>query len=1240
MMPEKPSYEELEARVRELEGVEAALRENQSLLEHSQQIADIGTFVWDLRDDSLRWSDNMFAIHGLSAETFEGNLSDVSRQLIHPDDRNYVQSEIQKMIAAKEVRPMEFRIIRADGQVRVMRSYGEFTFNDSGEPVTCIGVHQDITETRQTLMELDEWRTILRSVIDATPSCVFVKDHKGKYLVVNPAISRLYHSTPDEMIGKTDMELAQMGRLGKDEAMAFMADDREVMETKRPKTVVSEPLTADDGTTFWFYTMKKPISLPRMPDCMLGVATDITKLQEAKQAIKDAEIEKTAVLDHQPNHVVLQDLQHRILWANLSACESVGMPRDALIGKHCFEIWAGQQDPCPDCPVHQSILSGKVDAAVQTTADGRIWHIQGAPIRNQMGEIIRALEVTQDITEKAKKDQLLKESEEKVRKKLDAILSPEGDIGVLDLADILDIEAVQKMMGDFYRLTHVGVAIVDMKGKVLVATGWQDICTQFHRVHPETRKNCIESDLELSSGVEPGKFKIYRCKNNMWDIATPIVVGGKHLGNIFLGQFIFEDETPDYETFREQARRYGFDEAAYLDALDRVPRWSRETIDAVMHFYARFANLIASLSHSNLKLARTLEERNRAEADLRESEQRFRSIIESAPINILAVRNGKFVFANPAGIRLHGYETLDQMIGLDALKGVAPEFRNVIRDRIMRGNIGHENPPVEFKILKPNGQEVWFKSSSVVINFEGKPTTLILGRDISREKLADEERLRLMSAIEQAGEVIVITDPEGNIRYVNPAFEKVTGYTEREVLGKNPRILKSGRQDQAFYKELWETIASGKTWKRRLVNRRKDGTLYTEKASISPVMDPQGIITNYVAVKRDVTGEIEMEQRLAQAQKMESIGNLAGGIAHDFNNILSPIMLHAEMIMMDLPADSPLRMNMQQIYKSGDRARELVQQILTFARVKEKEKIPLKASLIVKETVKFLRATLPTTIDLSYEINTDRDTVMADPTQMHQIVMNLCTNAAQAMRDQEGELKVRLIEAHVGPEEAAELGGIAPGDFVKISVSDTGSGIAPDIMEKIFEPYFTTKEQGQGTGLGLAVIHGIVEGCEGHIAVESEMGKGSVFHVYLPIVDAHVATVQGEKSELPKGTEHILLVDDEQAALTAIQPLLERLGYRITAKTDSLEALDLFGESPEAFDIVITDQTMPHMTGKDLALELMALRPDIPIILCTGFSEQIDEHAAKRMGIRGFVPKPIVMHQMARAIREAVERRD
>jgi CheY-like chemotaxis protein/anti-sigma regulatory factor (Ser/Thr protein kinase) len=317
---------------------------------------------------------------------------------------------------------------------------------------------------------------------------------------------------------------------------------------------------------------------------------------------------------------------------------------------------------------------------------------------------------------------------------------------------------------------------------------------------------------------------------------------------------------------------------------------------------------------------------------------------------------------------------------------------------------------------------------------------------------------------------------------------------------------------------------------------------------------------------------------------------------------------------------------MKQIYSSAERAKDLVRQILTFARAREEKKIPLRLSLILKEALKFLRATIPSTIEIQHILKTGRDTVMADPTQIHQIVMNLCTNAAHAMKDTGGRLTVSLTEA-------CEV----PGDFLRISVKDTGKGIEPGILERIFDPYFTTKGPGQGTGLGLAVVHGIVESCGGRIDVESEVGKGTVFHVLLPVVDSDVSLNEDVGAEAVGGTERILLVDDEDALLKILRRMLERLGYRVTAANNGSEALNLFRLAPSSFDLVITDQTMPGLRGSDLAGEIIAVRNDIPVILCTGFSDQIDEASAFEMGIRAFVSKPVVMHEMATRIRESLE---
>jgi len=387
----------------------------------------------------------------------------------------------------------------------------------------------------------------------------------------------------------------------------------------------------------------------------------------------------------------------------------------------------------------------------------------------------------------------------------------------------------------------------------------------------------------------------------------------------------------------------------------------------------------------------------------------------------------------------------------------------------------------------------------------------------------------------------------------------------------------------------------------------------------------------------DISERKRLESQLQQAQKMESIGTLAGGIAHDFNNILSPIMIHSELAMMDLPPDNPVQHSLKEIFKAGERARDMVKQILAFSRKGEGERAAIKITPILKEVLKLLRSSIPTTIDIHQKLEAESDAVLADPTQIHQILLNLCTNASHAMRERGGELTINLTEEHLDPEAAGKFSDLNPGPYLKVTVSDTGHGINAETMNRIFEPYFTTKETGEGTGMGLAMVHGIVKSCDGDITVESELGKGTTFNVYLPRIEADVSPVEEPSVQLPKGIERILFVDDEKDAVDVIQLMLEKLGYKVTGRTSSIEAVEAFRNNPQGFDLVITDMTMPNMTGKDLAKELMSIRSDIPIILCTGFSEQIDERRAREMGISAFVMKPIVMQQIAITIREVLD---
>ncbi len=385
----------------------------------------------------------------------------------------------------------------------------------------------------------------------------------------------------------------------------------------------------------------------------------------------------------------------------------------------------------------------------------------------------------------------------------------------------------------------------------------------------------------------------------------------------------------------------------------------------------------------------------------------------------------------------------------------------------------------------------------------------------------------------------------------------------------------------------------------------------------------------------DISEKKEIEVKMIQQQKFESIGTLAGGIAHDFNNILSSILGYTELALDDVEKNSVMEENLQEVFIAGNRAKELVKQILAFARQSKEEIRPLKIDTIIKEVVKFIRASIPATIEIRQDIHSS-SLVMGNPSQVHSILMNLCTNAAHSMEDRGGLLEVALKDITITQDSKPGLVDLKNGNYIELTVSDTGTGIPTEIIDSIFEPYFTTKGPGEGTGLGLAMVHGIVKSYGGQVGVKSSLGKGSVFSVYLPVTQKHEVNSSCEFEPLPHGTEKILLVDDEAAIAVMGRQVLERLGYSVTIRNSSMDALELFRSKPDFFDLVITDMTMPNMTGDRLAAELMKIRPNIPVILCTGYSKQITDDSAKEMGIKAFVYKPIVKSDLAKIVRSVL----
>jgi nitrogen-specific signal transduction histidine kinase/CheY-like chemotaxis protein len=399
--------------------------------------------------------------------------------------------------------------------------------------------------------------------------------------------------------------------------------------------------------------------------------------------------------------------------------------------------------------------------------------------------------------------------------------------------------------------------------------------------------------------------------------------------------------------------------------------------------------------------------------------------------------------------------------------------------------------------------------------------------------------------------------------------------------------------------------------------------------------DSDGRLIQVRSVLWDVTEQEKLRKRIQQMEKMEALGTLAGGIAHEFNNLLSVISINTESVLLDMEEASPPPNPLQVVLGAVRRGKALVQQIISFSRQKPQERKPMKMSPAMDEGLKFLRNSLPANIEIQKDIEAEADTIVGDPTEVHQILMNLCSNASHAMREEGGVLAVKLKPVQMEAGEAAQYASLKPGPYLRLTVSDTGRGIPPELLEKIFDPFFTTKKTGEGTGMGLAVVHGLVKSYGGAITVRSEPGRGSTFEVYIPRADSELEP-RMSAARASFGNGRVLLVEDEEIQLRSFESMLERLGYRVTSRRNGLDALAEFETHPDDYDVVITDQTMPKMTGVQLAKALLEVRPNTSVILCTGYSEVIDAEEAREMGIREFVMKPFSVAEFSATLRKVL----
>ena len=555
----------------------------------------------------------------------------------------------------------------------------------------------------------------------------------------------------------------------------------------------------------------------------------------------------------------------------------------------------------------------------------------------------------------------------------------------------------------------------------------------------------------------------------------------------------------------------------------------------------------------------------------------------------------------------------------------------------------------DMRMVKKDGTLFWaYLKSTVALDAEGKPVCRIVMSDIAKSKRADmliRESEQNFRTLADSGRALIWTSGTDKLcNYFNRVWLEFTGRKLEQEIGNGWAEGVHPDDLQRCFDIYVGAFDRREKFSMEYRMLRYDGEYRWILDDGCPRYDSRGEFIGYIGHcldiserKHDEEENAKLEAQLRHAQKMESIGFLAGGIAHDLNNILFPISGLSEMLLDDIPPGNPERESIEQIYQSAQRGSDLVKQILTFSRQSKPQKLPIKIQSILKEVLKLVRSAIPVNIEITSHIKLDCGMVSADPTQVHQIVMNLITNAYHSVERNGGTIDIELKET--GPPDKSEYSiRLLAGGYACITVSDTGTGIDKMLLDRIFDPYFTTKELGKGTGLGLSVVYGIVKEHGGDIQVYSEVGKGTAFHVYLPLLtDADDRKSAAFTREYPTGRERILLVDDEEPIARMEQIMLERLGYQVTARTSSLDALAAFKTNPEHFDLVISDKGMPLMTGEQLARELILIKPGIPIIICTGFSDENDVNRAKAMGIKGFLMKPVATGDLATMVRKLLD---
>ncbi|MBN1582797.1 MAG: PAS domain S-box protein [Anaerolineae bacterium] len=840
-----------------------------------------------------------------------------------------------------------------------------------------------------------------------------------------------------------------------------------------------------------------------------------------------------------------------------------------------------------------------------------------------------------------------------------------------ELADLIDLDQMQHLLDSFGDAAGISSAIADQQGKILISTHWQRLCTDFHRVNAGTYARCMESEAILGEQAQHSEqVALRRCPNGLADAAAPIVIAGKHAGYAFVGQFLLEP--PDEAFFLQQAREYGFDQAAYMAALTQVPIISQEQLPALFSFLTSATKLVATIGLERIQakkaesaLARRAKELDRVNRELvrqreaamnlaqdidearlaaeqagkalQESESRFRTLSEASPAGVYIVQDDRFQYVNPALAAIFGY-TPEALIGkMGSLDLIHPSHRPFVAES-MRQRLAGESESDHYTALgiRQDGELIHIEVLGRRIDHGGRPALMGNVLDISKRIQAEAERERLLAQIQEQArqmqqivdtvpEGVLLLDAENRVILANPVGEQDIALLSKARIGDTLTAL------HAVPLSDLATWPNDTSWHDIHTQER------TFEAIMRPVQSaPQAL--RWVLVIRDLTHEREMQERVRHRERLAAIGQLAGGVAHDFNNLLTAIRGYTQFALDELSSGDPIRSDLEEVQAASDRATTLTRQLLAFSRRQVLRPRVLDLNAVIVDMEKMLYRLIGEDVELTTTLDRSLGQVKADPGQIEQVIVNLCVNARDAM-PQGGKLVLATENAILDAHDCQQHIEVEPGAYVMLTVSDTGIGMDETIMAHLFEPFFTTKREGEGTGLGLATVHGIIKQSGGHIEVDSEPGRGTTFRIYLPqgsrTPQTHMPAAPD--NTLPRGTETILMAEDEEVVRSLAHRILTRQGYRVLTAEHVEAVLHLSIEYDKQIDLLITDVVMPGMNGPELAERVMASRPEIKVLYMSGHTDESLERRGMLAPEVALLEKPFTQHALTSKVREVLD---